>query len=166
MPDRRKLLNPFAQSDSNFHCFGCSPTNESGLQLQFFEDGDFLTATWEPKSFLQGYKNVLHGGIQATLLDEISTWTVFVKAKAGGVTSHMDIKYRKTVYTNEGSLFLKARIKERTTRVITVEAFLYNPQNQLCCEALVDIFLFPEKAVSEKYLYPGYDRFFESKENI
>lgn len=72
MTERRKLLNPFAQSDSDFHCFGCSPSNESGLQLQFFEDGDFLTATWEPKSLLQGYKNVLHGGIQATLLDEIS----------------------------------------------------------------------------------------------
>lgn len=161
----KKLLNPFALSDSEFRCFGCAPKNDLGLKLEFFEDKEWVMAIWEPLEHFQGYKNVLHGGIQATLLDEIATWTVFVKAKAGGVTSHMDIKYRKTVFTNQGPVSLKARIKNTTTRIISVEAILMNAQNQRCCEALVDIFLFSAKVAEDKYIYPGYDQFYDRHEN-
>ena len=74
----RRINNPFVRYDG-YDCFGCAPENPLGLALDFFEDGEDLVATWEPGEHYQGYNRVLHGGIQATLLDEIASWVVFVK---------------------------------------------------------------------------------------
>jgi len=73
-------------------CFGCSPGNNIGLKLTFEEDDEKLYATWQPDPLFQGYLNVLHGGIIATLLDEAGAWCVYVKAGTAGVTSSFDCK--------------------------------------------------------------------------
>jgi len=55
--------------------------------MQFFDEGDSVISTWEPTGNFQGWHNVLHGGIQATLMDEIASWVVFTKLGTTGVTS-------------------------------------------------------------------------------
>ncbi|MFZ0472834.1 MAG: PaaI family thioesterase, partial [Bacteroidales bacterium] len=82
MPQRRKVRNPF-DPDQNL-CFGCGPANPAGLKLTFEEDEEKLYAEWQPSAHFQGYTNVLHGGIIATLLDETGAWCVNVKAGTSG----------------------------------------------------------------------------------
>ena len=67
-----KIKNPWIESGRahDYNCFGCSPFNEFGLHLEFWEDGDELVAKWQPRKSLEGWMGVLHGGIQATLLEE------------------------------------------------------------------------------------------------
>jgi len=74
----REVNNPYKGLDG-YLCFGCCPDNEFGLRLKFSENGEFIESEWEPASYFQGYKNILHGGIQASLLDEIAGWVVSVK---------------------------------------------------------------------------------------
>ena len=51
-------------------CFACGKENPDGLGLEFREeDGDVVTSFAFPKRF-QGYRNVVHGGLIATVLDE------------------------------------------------------------------------------------------------
>jgi acyl-coenzyme A thioesterase PaaI-like protein len=57
----------------DYQCFGCSPHNSAGLRLSFWEsaDGDGLEA---PLSFgreHESYPGIVHGGIVATVCDEI-----------------------------------------------------------------------------------------------
>ena len=85
MEKRRKIRNPF-DADQNM-CFGCGPNNHAGLRLTFEEDESKLYASWEPEACFQGYINVLHGGIIATLLDEAGAWCIYVKAGTSGVTA-------------------------------------------------------------------------------
>jgi len=66
---------------AGYQCFGCAPHNHNGLQMSFAEDGEYVVSEWEPKDYFQGYYNVLHGGIQATLMDEIASWLVQIKLK-------------------------------------------------------------------------------------
>lgn len=67
----KKIQNPYAISGrKEYLCFGCSPNNESGLNLEFWEEGEEVIAKWMPCKSFEGFVNVLHGGIQATLLDE------------------------------------------------------------------------------------------------
>ena len=94
----KKISNPFEKSE-NYNCFGCSQNNKFGLQMKFFEDEDEIVTFWQPQNRFQGYNFVLHGGIQATLMDEIASWVVFIKLKTAGVTSKMEIRYKKPVYT-------------------------------------------------------------------
>lgn len=35
----RKVLNPFKDLDG-YNCFGCSPGNQIGLQMNFYEEAD------------------------------------------------------------------------------------------------------------------------------
>lgn len=71
----KKIRNPFALHKSqDYNCFGCSPDNEIGLNLEFWDTGDEIITQWMPDNKFVGYKNVLHGGIQATIMDEIASW--------------------------------------------------------------------------------------------
>jgi len=78
-----ELRNPFI-GINGYECFGCAPDNHAGLRMSFFEDGDEIISSWDPQEYFQGYNHILHGGIQATLMDEPASWIVFVKLGTAG----------------------------------------------------------------------------------
>jgi len=149
----RKVRNPFTKHQG-YNCFGCSPDNAAGLRLNFVDEGEIITATWQPNPDFQGYNNLLHGGIQATLLDEIASWYVYVKLKTAGVTSKIEIKYRKPVYVTKGPVLLKAGLIETRRNLADIRAELFDSDNQLCAQGVIQYFTFPEKIAREKYFYP------------
>lgn len=155
----KKLFNPFINRDG-YQCFGCSPNNPFGLKLSFQEEGEFVTATWEPIDHFQGWNNTLHGGIQATMLDEIASWYVFIKLNTSGVTAEMEVKLKKPVRMNEGNLFLKAQLREMRRNIAVIDTWLYNSKMEVCTEAVMHYFTFPEKLAREKYWYPGKEAFY------
>lgn len=158
MTEKKMLQNPFAKLDG-YNCFGCSPDNPAGLQLRFSEEGEYIVARWQPKSHFQGWKDVLHGGIQATLLDEIASWLVFIKLKTSGVTSRMDVKLSKPIYVNQGELTLKARLKEMQRNIAVIETELYNHEMTLCTTAIMHYFTYPTTIAERKLWYPGRSAF-------
>ena len=57
----------------NNKCFVCGQENTDGLQLKFSysSDGGKVETRFVPDAKYQGWKEVLHGGIIMTLLDEV-----------------------------------------------------------------------------------------------
>ncbi len=150
----RKIHNPF-RAREGYQCFGCSPDHLSGLQLSFYEVGDELISTWEPKSQFEGYHGVLHGGIQATIMDEIASWVVYVKIKAAGVTSSMDVHYHKPVYMAGGAITIRSKVHRMRRNLADIQVGIYNKENELCAEAMITYFTFSEKKSKESFFYPG-----------
>ena len=37
----RRIINPYTKLEG-YNCFGCSSKNDFGLQMDFFEDGDYI----------------------------------------------------------------------------------------------------------------------------
>lgn len=160
-PKMKKINNPFINKDPNsYRCFGCSPFNKTGLHLEFYEEEEEMIAFWIPDKAFEGYANVLHGGIQATLLDEIASWVVYVKCKTSGVTADMNIRYKNPVIIDGGEVKLKARILKRERRLVTIKAELFSKDDMLCSEAEIRYFLFPQQVAKEKYYYPGVEAFY------
>jgi len=155
----KKIKNPYANYE-NFNCFCCSPNNPIGLRMEFFEDGDQIISYWQPKDYFQGYKNVLHGGIQTTLMDEIASWTVNIKAKTAGITSRIDVRFKKPVYINAEKITIKATLKELSRKMAVIHTQLFNPDDQLCSEAIVTYYIFPPDIAKQKLGFPGYEEFF------
>lgn len=56
-------------------CFGCGPSNKSGLRIQSVDEGEFITCRWMPAPFHEAFPGVLNGGIIGTLLDCHCNWT-------------------------------------------------------------------------------------------
>lgn len=156
----KKILNPYIHTE-NGNCFGCSPHNEQGLQMEFFEDGDYIVSNWDPKVHLAGFKNVLHGGIQTTILDEIACWVVFVKCQTSGVTTALNAKFRGAALTDNGLLTVRARLISQEKKFANIHAEIIDCNGKVCSEAEVQYMIFPTEMAKKKFGYPGAEAFFE-----
>jgi len=81
-------------------CFVCGVENPVGLHLKIYltGPGEIETSYTAPEHF-QGYPGVLHGGIVAALLDEISGRALMGDPSAPRFmfTGKLEVKYRKNV---------------------------------------------------------------------
>lgn len=81
------------------HCFGCGVDNISGLAMKFYELGPGRVACdiTVPEHF-QGYPGVVHGGIVATMLDEIANRAPLTEDHSRMMmTAKLTTRYRKPV---------------------------------------------------------------------
>jgi acyl-coenzyme A thioesterase PaaI-like protein len=125
------------------NCFVCGVDNSYGLHLEFYETapGEVVSDYTIPDHF-QGYPGVAHGGIVATILDEISG-----RAHIGAVpprfmyTARIEIRYRQNVPTGE-PLKIVGKAGKSKGRMATATGEIFNQSGTLLAEAdalLVDI---------------------------
>lgn len=148
--DMKRIINPWRGMDG-YRCFGCDPRSEQGLRMEFYEDGDRIVSRWKPRPEFQGWVDTLHGGIQATLADEISSWVVFRKFQTSGVTSRMEVRYLKPIHTSEDHITLQATVVRQRRNIVDIEVKILNSQDQLCTEALCIYFLFPKEKAHDEF---------------
>ncbi len=119
-------------------------------------------AEWEPNRNFEGYHNVLQGGIQATMHDEIASWAVYTQCETAGVTSNLNVSYLHPLYLSSNKkITLKAVLKKQEERKAVFETELINEKGQVCSSAIVEYFLFPKPIAVRKFYYPGKDAFFD-----
>lgn len=112
-------------------CFGCGVTNEKGLRIRSFADGDEVVCEFHAEAHHQAFPGMLNGGIIGALLDCHSNWaaTYFLMKKNNKtepdctVTADFHVKLRRPT-PFEATLYLKARIVESTDDKAIVEAEL------------------------------------------
>lgn len=102
-------------------CFACGPENPIGLHLRFEPDGDDgvrARITLAPE--FQGWRDIAHGGIAMSLLDEAMAHAA---GRAGhrGVTASMNVRFRKPVPLGE-ELTVAGRVVWQRRNVLGVEA--------------------------------------------
>ena len=146
----KRILNPWAD-EPTYHCYGCDPNNESGLKMEFFEDGDDVVSHWHPRTEFEGWRNTLHGGIQSALIDEIASWVVFRKFQTSGVTSRLEVQYKKPVAIDQGHITLRARVVRQRRQVIDIEVELFNAAGELCSQGLCIYFLMPKERARDVF---------------
>lgn len=138
---------------NSLHCFVCGIDNPSGLQLRFYESAPGeVTAEYTVPDEYQGYPGIVHGGIVAAMLDEISG-----RALMGGdpprfmFTARLDIHYRRNVPTG-APLRLVGHAGLSKGRTATATGEIYSMDGALLAHAkalLVDV---PEELVGSTNL--------------
>jgi uncharacterized protein (TIGR00369 family) len=102
-------------------CFGCGAENPHGLHLKPRRCAD---GSWEsefvPEDFHCGWPGVVHGGIIATALDEISSYVIFGEGRPA-VTTGMQLEFRKAAAPGD-LLLVRARPVKITRRVVETQA--------------------------------------------
>ena len=112
------------------------PNSPQGLRMEFYENGDEIVSVWHSRPEYQGWVNTLHGGIQATLADEISSWVVFRKFQTSGVTSKMEVRYHKPIHTTDDHIVLRASVRRQRRNIVEIEVRIYDRHEVLCTEAV------------------------------
>ncbi len=76
-------------------CFGCGPNNPHGMRLRFHRDGDAVVTTLNAQPGWEGPPGIVHGGLQATLADEVGAWTVVTLTGCFGFTTSMQLRFMR-----------------------------------------------------------------------
>jgi len=74
-------------------CFVCGESNSIGLNLRFEADGPIVRTRFTPRPEHIGFKQVVHGGIAATLLDEIMVWACAVQTKQFAYCAELTVRF-------------------------------------------------------------------------
>jgi uncharacterized protein (TIGR00369 family) len=100
-------------------CFACGELNEHGLRLQLHADetGCWTELTLDER--FQGWESVAHGGIVATILDEVMAWSVIGRG-TWGVTARLNLSFRKPISTGR-AIRAEGWVTEDRRRTIRTE---------------------------------------------
>ncbi|MFA5536068.1 MAG: PaaI family thioesterase [Bacillota bacterium] len=121
------------KNDLDHYCFGCSAKNPIGLKLEFIRDGESFYSDYTPREEFQGYPGILHGGITATLLDEVMANNLFTQGFFV-VTAEMNIRYLHKIPIGE-QLRIHSKILKQDRRLYEMEGWVENSQGKVLAKA-------------------------------
>jgi acyl-coenzyme A thioesterase PaaI-like protein len=103
-------------------CFGCGAQNPIGLHLDHFaEAADGVQAPFTPGSNFNGFHGIVHGGVIATALDEISAWSAIVAEGVFVFTAKLDLRYRAEAKVGD-TFLLTGTVRQRRGRKLLIDA--------------------------------------------
>jgi acyl-coenzyme A thioesterase PaaI-like protein len=117
-------------------CFGCGKSHEDGLNTMSFWEGEEAVCHWTSQPKYQGWKNLLNGGILASLVDCHCMCTAMAaayKAENRGLDSQpeyryatgtLSVKYLKPT-PNDAKIELRAIVSEIKNRKIILRCNVF-----------------------------------------
>jgi acyl-coenzyme A thioesterase PaaI-like protein len=135
---------------NSHYCFVCGLKNKAGLRIRFQDDGiGRVKVETQICDQHQGYPGVAHGGIVASLMDE-----VMGRAMIAGYpnrlfyTAKLEIRYRKPVPLN-APLLAYGRILKDRGRSATTEGELILPDGTVAITGTATLFAVPQEELSK-----------------
>jgi uncharacterized protein (TIGR00369 family) len=78
-------------------CFVCGTDNPGGLDLAPMKEGNKVTLTFTPKRVHLGFSKAVHGGITASLLDEVVGVACGQRTDGKCATVELSVTYKRPV---------------------------------------------------------------------
>lgn len=147
----RGKMKVISKQKNSRMCFICGMDNPIGLKAPFYnmEDGSVITLfsfTEEHQSFPER----VHGGLAATMLDELGLRALWANGKEDifGVTMSLQVKYRKPVPYGE-ILLGRGVVYKETSQFATIKTEIYDKNGyRLVNGEVCYIKLAPQKIVA------------------
>ena len=118
------------------HCFVCGRSNEQGLQMVFYDNGiDQVESELTVPEFCQGYPEITHGGVLASILDEVVGRCIMATDHHRFMmTVNMTVQYRHPVPvgTRIRAVGTLTRLKGRLAKA---RGEIVLPDGTVACEA-------------------------------
>ena len=120
----------YAFADHN--CFACGGENPIGMRLQIELGDGTARTTWTVGDDYVGWSDKAHGGIIATLLDEVMAWAPS-SFDSWAVTAEMTVRFRSPAGPGE-TLSADGRVVERRRRIYEVRGEVRGSDGRLIAE--------------------------------
>jgi acyl-coenzyme A thioesterase PaaI-like protein len=120
-------------------CFGCGKKNPCGLKLKFSWDGKTARAEFVPSEYHQGWKQVIHGGILTSVMDEAMGYAAYY-AGIPCVSGIIEVRLRQPVHIGE-HLTVTAWVTKAARRLAITEAQLTRDDGLVVAEAKATQFI-------------------------
>lgn len=131
-------------------CFFCGNNNPVGLKLRFYldEEAGEVSTEYKASRLFVGLGNILHGGIQAGLFDEIMGWTAHNILKEMGVTTELTIQYIAPAYVAT-TFTVTCRVVSKEGPKAKMEATIATADGVICSKATGVYHLLPKEKFNE-----------------
>jgi uncharacterized protein (TIGR00369 family) len=116
-------------------CFVCGESNPLGLNLRFHSDGERVHTTFVPKQEYNGFKNVTHGGLVATVLDEVMVWAVGVNTKRFSFCAEMNVRYLSPATPSASLQAVGELVENRRDRMFITSGKLIDEAGKILARA-------------------------------
>jgi uncharacterized protein (TIGR00369 family) len=126
--------NPVEPKPEYRGCFACGSDNDRGLHLEPQNENGEAVARFVPEAYLEGYGGVTHGGMIATVLDEVMVWSARFAADTAAVTGELTIRYLKPAKTG-GRYQARGKVTENMGRLIRTEGTLTDENGVIIAKA-------------------------------
>lgn len=140
---------------ADHHCFACGHSNPIGMRLQI-EIGEGTASTeWTVGDDFVGWTDKVHGGIIATMLDEVMCWAPS-SFDSWAVTAEMTIRYRSPAAPGE-RLSAKGRVVNRRRRIYEVTGEVHGEDGRIVAEGrgtYLGASASEKRALKERYELP------------
>lgn len=101
-------------------CFVCGEQNPHGLRLKSRIENGRVVLDYTAREADLGYRHIVHGGILATLLDEVMTWAAILSIRRVCVAAELTTRLKHPVKVGR-RLRVEGWVARKTSRLILVE---------------------------------------------
>lgn len=116
-------------------CFVCGESNASGLNLRFETDGAIVRARFMPQPEHIGFKQTVHGGIIATVLDEIMVWACAVQTRRFAYCAELNVRFLSPLRPGVETLASAELVMNRRNKLFEARGELRDCSGQLLATA-------------------------------
>ena len=115
-------------------CFACGSKNPISLNLNFnFYEENKVKAEFKPTRNLQGFQDILHGGITTTVMDEAMAKVINLQG-IKAVTAEINVRFKQAVPV-EKEYIVQGVLQKQKKKIIFTESFLKDKNDNLYASA-------------------------------
>jgi len=103
-------------------CFVCGEANPVGLNLRFETDGRLVRAKFSPRPEHAGFQGVVHGGLIATVLDEIMFWACAVQTRRLTLCGELNVRFLSPMPPDGEFIVTAELVTDRKGRIYEAKA--------------------------------------------
>jgi uncharacterized protein (TIGR00369 family) len=118
------------------------------LNLDFSTDGSAVKALYRPRAEHVGFKQTVHGGILATLLDEAMVWACGVKTGRFAFCAEFTVRFLRPVRPGEEITVIGELAQNRRDKLFEARGELRNPDQEQVAVATGKYIPVPEETLS------------------
>jgi uncharacterized protein (TIGR00369 family) len=115
-------------------CFVCGAHNPHGLHLRFRREDDEVRADFTPAAHHAGFRDIVHGGIIATALDEAMFWAAASETKRFCLAAELNVRFLQKVSAGKKYLII-AKLDADRGRIWQSRAELQDAAGKVCARA-------------------------------
>lgn len=106
-----------------------------GLNLRFETDGRQVQCRFVPRAEHIGFKHVVHGGLIATVLDEIMVWACVVQTRRFAYCAELNVRFQRPAQPGDELIATAELAANRRDKVFEARADLKDLAGEIIASA-------------------------------
>lgn len=135
IPNLKTTATPCQGLPHSRDCFVCGEENPEGFRLKFeVDENSHVLLRFRARKTMQGYGHIMHGGLQATLLDETLGWAAAIPVRRMHVAAELNVRYLQETPL-ETDLVVEAWCVKSTSRMSIAEGVIRDMEGKVYTRA-------------------------------